>query len=87
MFVSTGEKTVLMCKLTPEVRHIANALSSWHVHAADTSIPSELRKTAFTCDQQTNQAALAIKRSGWTYVMPEPKSKRSTPLGLITLQS
>jgi hypothetical protein len=52
-------------------------LSAWGVRAADVAIPAELRQGTFACDQQTIQTALGIKRAGWVYIMPEPKSPQA----------
>src|SRR5689334_2130046 len=40
------------------------------------SVPSGLR-TGVTCDKKSIETALALKQSGWTYVMPEPKSPQA----------
>jgi hypothetical protein len=49
------------------------------VAAADTtnSIPKELRAAKVTCDKATIDVALELKRAGWTYIMPEPKSPQA----------
>jgi hypothetical protein len=39
--------------------------------------PSELRKAKFSCDSATIQKALDLKKAGWTYVMPAPKSPQA----------
>jgi hypothetical protein len=41
------------------------------------SIPSGLRKPSFSCDAVTFQTALNLKRAGWTYIMPQPKSPQA----------
>ena len=54
------------------------ALATAPLNAQTTnSIPSQLRKGNFECDQPTIQAALELKVAGWTYVMPEPKSSEA----------
>jgi len=47
--------------------------------AADTtnSIPPELRSGDFACDKSTIQTAIELKHTGWTYIMPEPKSRQA----------
>jgi hypothetical protein len=45
---------------------------------ADTNaIPSELRAGSFKPEKATIQNALELKRVGWTYIMPEPKSPQA----------
>jgi len=47
--------------------------------AADTTnaIPPELRFCDCSCDKSTIQTAVELKHSGWTYIMPEPKSRQA----------
>src|SRR5258708_1434364 len=41
------------------------------------SFPTERRKATFSCDAATLQTGLNLKRAGWTYIMPEPKSPQA----------
>lgn len=38
---------------------------------------SELRSCRCSADKATTQTALDLKHAGWTYVMPEPKSRQA----------
>jgi|ERR1017187_9453235 hypothetical protein len=65
---------VLLTMLMLVAGIISNPLAS-----ADTtnSIPPELRKGDFSCDQATIRAAVELKLAGWTYIMPAQKSPQA----------
>lgn len=64
-------------RLLPAVLMLVLGTSSIVSAENTNSIPSGLRKGDFSCDQATIQTALELKRAGWTYIMPEPKSPQA----------
>src|SRR5271157_3879554 len=44
---------------------------------APTSPSVQLRFADFSCDKATIKTAVELKRSGWTYIIPEPKSPQA----------
>jgi len=64
---------------SPALAVLIAAMFSRALAFADTNaIPPELRAGSFTPDKATRQNALELKRVGWTYIMPEPKSPQAT---------
>ena len=41
------------------------------------SPPVQLRPANFPCDKETIEKAVKLKRAGWTYIMPQPKSAQA----------
>jgi hypothetical protein len=45
--------------------------------AISSAMPTGLRPGDFSCDKATIQTAAELKNTGWTYIMPEPKSPQA----------
>lgn len=49
-----------------------------HTQAETTNaIPAQLRQVKIVCDKATIQTAVELHSSGWTYIMPTPKSPQA----------
>lgn len=53
------------------------AVSCTPADASTNSIPAELRPGNFSCGNSTIQVAVELKHTGWSYIMPEPKSHQA----------
>lgn len=53
------------------------AISCSRADASTNAIPVELRLGSFSCSGSAVQTAIDLKHAGWTYIMPEPKSRQA----------
>jgi hypothetical protein len=44
---------------------------------AEAPVRVQLRPASFSHDPETSELALELKRAGWTYIMPQPKSQQA----------
>jgi hypothetical protein len=53
---------------------------------AEAPVRVQLQPASFSRDPETTELALELKRAGWTYIMPQPKSAQArwgTPVGIL----